>query len=100
VTTTGSRRTPAPSFTHAGSRSIPKRRAVRAQEIEWAERGFWIWDRDETQKYFLAGAGAESRLRSALGRGLAQDRGGAPGRDGAPRGRRAAIPDRGAEGGL
>jgi hypothetical protein len=29
-----------------------------SQLKDWSERGVWIWDEDETRRYFLAGGGA------------------------------------------
>lgn len=31
--------------------------ALRAQIIDWADRDFWIWSREDTRRYFLAGGG-------------------------------------------
>ncbi len=35
-----------------------------AQALEWSERDFWVWDKKETKKYFLAGGGTEAEFVS------------------------------------
>lgn len=37
----------------------PAQQAERAQLLDWADRDFWIWSREETRRYFLAGGGSE-----------------------------------------
>lgn len=45
--------------------------ALRTQIIEWADRDFWIWSREDTRRYFLAGGGSapefESHWKLAMG---------------------------------
>lgn len=35
----------------------PAARALRAQVLDWASRDFWVWSREDTRRYFLAGGG-------------------------------------------
>jgi len=37
----------------------PAQQAQRAQSLDWDEREFWVWSREETHTYFLAGGGTE-----------------------------------------
>ena len=39
--------------------SSPEQQANARQTKAWAEREFWVWDREETLRYFLAGEGSE-----------------------------------------
>ncbi|MBS1986197.1 MAG: hypothetical protein JST16_18710, partial [Bdellovibrionales bacterium] len=36
---------------------LPEQQAILAQDRDWVERNFWIWDRNETQRNYLAGGG-------------------------------------------
>lgn len=40
----------------------PAQRAQRAQLLEFDEREFWIWSREETHRYFVAGGGDEAEF--------------------------------------
>jgi SAM-dependent methyltransferase len=42
----------------------PAQQACLKQWMDWAERDFWIWDREETRRYFLAGGGAPDQFDS------------------------------------
>ena len=42
--------------------TAPDQAALRAQLLDWCDREFWIWDRSETLRYFLAGGGTESEF--------------------------------------
>jgi SAM-dependent methyltransferase len=37
----------------------PAQQAMRAQLLDWAGRGFWIWTEADTRRYFAAGGGDE-----------------------------------------
>jgi SAM-dependent methyltransferase len=45
--------------------ATPAQRALKEQLLEWAERGFWVWDERDTRRYFLA-AGGDEREFAAL----------------------------------
>ena len=38
--------------------ATPAQRAQRAQLLDWADREFWIWDREDTRRFFFAGGGS------------------------------------------
>jgi len=39
-----------------------EQRARTAETLEWAGRGFWIWDEADTARFFLAGGGTQAEL--------------------------------------
>jgi SAM-dependent methyltransferase len=51
-----------------------EQQAVREEEIAWAERGFWIWDREETRRFFLAGGGGEGEFDAQWDAAIAASR--------------------------
>ncbi len=40
--------------------ALPHQKAELAQLKDWHARGHWVWDRDTTRRYYLAGGGVES----------------------------------------
>jgi SAM-dependent methyltransferase len=45
--------------------------ALRAQVLAWDERDFWLWGREETRRYHLAGGGNEHDFEGFWATGLA-----------------------------
>ena len=42
--------------------ATPAQRALRDQLLDWAGREFWIWSKQDTHRYFIAGGGQESEF--------------------------------------
>lgn len=42
--------------------STPEQRAMLEERKDFEARDFWIWNRDDTRRYFLAGGGAENQF--------------------------------------
>lgn len=44
--------------------ATPAQQAQRAQLLEWADRDFWGWDREDAHRFFLAGGGTEAEFEA------------------------------------
>jgi SAM-dependent methyltransferase len=47
-----------------------RERATIRELRDWTARDFWIWDREETERYYLAGGGDPARFAAAYGRAM------------------------------
>jgi SAM-dependent methyltransferase len=51
-----------------------EQQALRDQAIAWSEREFWIWDRADTHRFFIAGGGSEAEFERLWGAARAASR--------------------------
>lgn len=42
--------------------ATPAEQVMVEQTKDWAQRNFWIWDQEDTHKYFIAGGGSEEEF--------------------------------------
>ena len=47
-----------------------EQRALLKQSLEWQEKDFWRWDRNDTQRYFLAGGGTPEQFETYWASGV------------------------------
>lgn len=44
--------------------ATPAQRAQKEQLLEWADRDFWGWDREDARRFFIAGSGTEAQFEA------------------------------------
>lgn len=52
----------------------PAQGALREQILDWDARDFWLWGREDTRRYFLAGGGEEAEFERLWAAGLETSR--------------------------
>ncbi len=47
-----------------------EQQVILKQSLEWLERDFWIWDKEDTKRFFMAGDGTEKEFKEFWSRAM------------------------------